>query len=224
VTDHAVEQTLRYAQELRELVSRERRQRHRAEEALDRLEESYGTTVRALAAALELRDDATGGHAERVTAGALALVHAVAPEHARDPNLEFAFLLHDVGKIGVPDAVLLKPGPLDDSELRAMRRHPELGEAIVRTVPHLSEVVSHVVRHHHERWDGTGYPDGLAGSDIPLAARLFAVVDAFDAMTNDRPYRRAMTHERARAELVALSGAQFDPELVPVFLDLELAR
>jgi ribonuclease P protein subunit RPR2 len=223
VSELATAQTLRYAEELRDLVGRERRQRHRAETALARLQSSYGATVRALATALELRDDGTGEHAQRVSTSALALARAVAPAEAGDPNLEFAFLLHDVGKIGVPDAVLLKPGPLDAAELAIMRQHPTLGETIVATLPDLSPTVALTVRHHHERWDGSGYPDGLAGLAIPLAARLFAVVDAYDAMTSDRPYRRALPVSQARRELAAGAGTQFDPELVAAFLALEAA-
>jgi ribonuclease P protein subunit RPR2 len=218
--DTAVAQTLRYAEELRDVVARERRQRRRAQDALERLEASYATTVRALAAAVDLRDDATGRHAHRVTELALALAREVAPECAADPNLEFGFLLHDVGKIGVPDAILLKPGPLTSDEQAAMRRHPELGGSIVETVPYLTAVACETIRHHHERWDGRGYPDGLAGDRIPLPARMFALTDAWDAMTNDRPYRRALPREEAVARIVAGAGSQFDAALVEPFLAL----
>jgi ribonuclease P protein subunit RPR2 len=216
----AIQQTLRYAEELRQLHDAERVQRARAERALARLEASYKTTVRALAAALELRDDITGNHAERVTRLALLLTERVAPELAADAELEYGFLLHDLGKIGIPDAILLKRGPLDPHEFETMRAHPVLGERIVARIPYLSGVARQVVVAHHERWDGAGYPGGLAGEEIPLPARIFALADAFDAMTNDRPYRPALERERAIEEIRHGSGHQFDPSLVSVFVEL----
>src|SRR5919198_2588371 len=204
----AIQQTLRYAEELRDLHAEERVQRARAERALARLEASYRTTVRALAAALELRDDITGGHAERVSALALQLTQEVAPELAADPELEYGFLLHDLGKIGIPDAILLKPGPLDAGERSTMRKHPVLGERIVSRVPYLSGVARQVVVAHHERWDGEGYPSGLGGAEIPLAARIFALADAFDAITSERRYRSAQTTEHALEEIHDGAGSQ----------------
>ena len=211
---------MKYAEELRELYAAERTQRRLAENALERLGASYRTTVRALAAALELRDDQTGAHAERVTELALRLAEQVAPELLADPGLEYGFLLHDLGKIGVPDAVVLKPGPLDPEELEAMRRHVELGEQIVERVSYLDGVARQVISAHHERWDGAGYPRGLAGEEIPLPARIFSVVDSFDAMTNDRPYRRALPIDEALAEIRSGAGTQFDPEIVQAFVPL----
>ena len=216
----AIAQTLKYAEELREVYSQERTQRRAAEEALEQLRASYATTVRALAAALELRDDQTGDHADRVARLALRLAELVAPELAADPELEYGFLLHDLGKIGVADAILLKPGPLDPKELTIMRGHPLLGEQIVARIPYLGGLARSVVAAHHERWDGTGYPQGLAGTDIPLAARIFAVVDAFDAMTNDRPYRKALSFEVAVAEIDRGAGTQFDPAVTRAFVSL----
>lgn len=216
----AVAQSLKYAEELRELYGAERAQRRITEDALARLEASYRTTVRALAAALELRDDQTGAHAERVTELALRLAARVAPELVADPQLEYGYLLHDLGKIGVPDAVVLKPGPLDPDEMEAMRRHVELGEQIVARIPYLGGLAQQVIAAHHERWDGTGYPRGLAGEDIPLPARIFAVVDAFDAMTNDRPYRKALAVDEALREIRSGAGTQFDPDVVRAFAAL----
>ena len=216
----AVAQSLKYAEELRELYGAERAHRRIAEDALARLEASYRTTVRALAAALELRDDQTGAHAERVTELALRLAERVAPELVSDTELEYGFLLHDLGKIGVPDAVVLKPGPLDEDEMETMRRHVELGEQIVARIPYLGGLARQVIAAHHERWDGNGYPRGLAGENIPLPARIFAVVDAFDAMTNDRPYRRALPVEDALAEIRSGAGTQFDPDIVRAFATL----
>jgi HD-GYP domain-containing protein (c-di-GMP phosphodiesterase class II) len=216
----ATEQALRYAEELQELYKAERAQRRAAENALGQLEDSYATTVRALAAALELRDDQTGGHAERVTTLALSLTERVAPELAAEPELKYGFLLHDLGKIGIRDAILLKPGPLTPDEFEEMRFHVVLGERILAGIPHLRGLAREVVGAHHERWDGAGYPRGLAGTDIPLAARIFAVVDAYDAMTNDRPYRRGLDFEDAVSEIAAKAGTQFDPGIASTFVAL----
>jgi len=218
----AIAQALRYAEELRELYGAERLQRRRAEQSLARLEDSYRATARALAAALDLRDDLTGGHAERVTRLAMRLAKRVAPQLCADPQLEYGFLLHDVGKIGVPDAILRKAGLLDERERREIERHPEYGERIVSQIPHLDGLTREIVASHHERWDGEGYPYGLSGTAIPLPARIFAVADAFDAMTNDRPYRKAFTVPAALAELERQAGKQFDPVVVDAFLMLEL--
>ena len=216
----AIAQALKYAQELRVLHASERKQRRSAEETLERLEESYVLTVRALARALELRDDETGGHAERVTRLGLQLTERVAPELAAEPQLEYGYLLHDIGKIGIRDSTLRKPGPLDSEELAEMRTHTILGEQMIEGIPYLSGVALGVVASHHERWDGRGYPRELKGAQIPVGARIFAVVDAFDAMTNDRPYREAMPVEDAIAEIVANSGTQFQPELAEAFVEL----
>ncbi len=216
----AVAQAMKYAQELRQLHASERAQRRMVEEALERLETSYATTVRALAAALELRDDESGGHAQRVTTLALELTRRVDPELAAEPQLEYGFLLHDIGKIGIPDGILRKPGPLDPHELEQMRFHSVLGERVLEQIPYLSGLALDVVACHHERWDGGGYPAGLRGTQIPTAARIFALADSFDAMTNDRPYRKAMTLEAAIAEILDSSGTQFEPALAEVFVEL----
>jgi HD-GYP domain-containing protein (c-di-GMP phosphodiesterase class II) len=217
----AAAQTLRYAEELRRLHLEERAQRCLAEEALARLQDSYATTVRALAAALELRDDQTGGHAERVADLGLRLARQVAPELAADPELEYGFLLHDIGKIGVPDAILLKPGPLSAPEMTEMRFHTVLGELIIEFVPYLNGLARQVIGAHHERWDGGGYPQRLAGEGIPPAARIFSVVDAFDAMTHDRPYRSALPLDASLREIAECAGKQFDPAVAEAFLALE---
>jgi ribonuclease P protein subunit RPR2 len=217
-TGQVIAQATTFAEEFGQLYADERAQRQRAERAISRLEDSLAATVHALAEALELRDDVTGGHAERVTGLALALARDVAPELARDPHLEYAFLLHDVGKIGISDSVLLKRGPLDAGETLLMQSHPALGERIIARIPHLGPVVRDVVVCHHERWDGSGYPLGLQGLSIPLAARIFSLADAFDAMTNERPYRRPLDFDVALAEIRAGAGTQFDPDFLERFV------
>jgi HD-GYP domain-containing protein (c-di-GMP phosphodiesterase class II) len=199
-------QLQRYAAELAESLERERA---RARE----LTESYAATVRALAGAVEARDAYTGGHAERVTAYGLAIAAAAGLELAERPEIEFGFVLHDIGKIAIPDAVLFKPMPLTTAETRLMQQHPVIGWDLVRDIAFLGDGRA-VIRSHHERWDGGGYPDGLAGEQIPLAARVFAVADALDALTTDRPYRPAASFPRARALIRGGAGSQFDPAAV----------
>jgi len=199
-------QLARYASDLRETFKAERA---RSEE----LRASYVATVRALTNAVEARDAYTGAHAERVAAYGLEVARRVDPALAANPQVEFGFLLHDVGKVAIPDAILHKADDLEPPERALMHRHPVIGWEIVRNIEFLAEAAQ-IVRHHHERWDGSGYPDGLAGEAIPPAARVFAVVDALDAMTTDRPYRPGAPLARARAEIRELSGTQFDPAVV----------
>ena len=199
----------RYATDLRETFKQERA-------ATLELRRSYVATVRALANAVEARDAYTGKHAERVAAYGVEIARAVGMQLADNPEIEFGFLLHDVGKVAVPDAILFKADPLTEDEFRLIARHPVIGWQILRGVDFLGEAKL-VVRHHHERWDGQGYPDGLAGEDIPLAARVFAVADALDALTTDRPYRPASPWAVAREEIRAASGTQFDPAVVAAY-------
>jgi HD-GYP domain-containing protein (c-di-GMP phosphodiesterase class II) len=183
------------------------------EHAYDELSSTYDATLRALTAALDSRDHETNGHALRVTRLAVRLGQELGLTGAALNTLELGAVLHDIGKIGVPDAILLKPGPLTDAEWAVMRRHPVLGVEMLERVPFLHGALP-LVRHHHERWDGKGYPDGLAGPAIPLGARIFAVADSFDAMTSRRPYRQPVSLRQARAELARCAGAQFDPAVV----------
>ncbi len=206
----------RYAADLREVFKQER---NRAQE----LRSSYRATVQALSNAVEARDAYTGKHAERVTAYGIALAAAAGLDTDLVPGLEFGFLLHDVGKVAVPDAILFKPSSLDDAEFALIAQHPVIGADIVKDIDFLGEGKL-VVRHHHERWDGAGYPDRLAGEEIPLAARVFAVADALDALTTDRPYRRGTRFSRARAEIREHSGSQFDPEVVAALDTISDAR
>jgi ribonuclease P protein subunit RPR2 len=203
----ASDQLLAYAEDLGHVVQSERAQRRL-------LQQAYRQTVASLTDALEAKNQATGKHALRVHLYALDLTEAVAPGLLDDTSLEYGFLLHDIGKIGIPDALLEKEGPLDPHELRVMRQHPLIGVQLLSEVPLLSGEGLRVVRSHHERWDGHGYPDGLAGKQIPPGARIFAVADALDAMTSDRPYRKPLEWNQAVSEIVQQSGSQFDPQVV----------
>ena len=211
--DAAHSQLLRYADDLRTTFSAERRRAEELREALHAVELAYTATVRALASAVEAKDAYTGGHLARVTAYGTEACRALGGDLAATPGLEYAFLLHDLGKIGVPDAVLNKAGPLTDEEWALMREHPAIGLRILEGVPHM-DVVRAVVYSHHERWDGAGYPEGLKDEQIPLAARVFAAVDAFDAITTDRPYRAAVGLEEALHRLREAAGTQFAPDAV----------
>ncbi len=186
----------------------------------DELRASYESIVAVLCAALDLRDNVTHGHAQRVSQLASVIAWQMGLRKEQVRQVEKAAILHDIGKIGVADAVLSKPGPLDDAEWSEMKRHPELGYQILNGINFLKDVAD-IVFAHHERWDGGGYPRGLKREEIPLGARIFGVVDAFDAMTSHRPYRKAMPTSRAVAEIVRNSGTQFDPEVVQAFLAAE---
>ncbi|MCC6580445.1 MAG: HD domain-containing protein [Phycisphaeraceae bacterium] len=183
----------------------------------DVLSEMVIDVVVAMALAVESRDPYTGGHVERVTAYALMLAGACHINDQQLSVLRIGGLLHDIGKIAVPDAILRKPGKLDPEEFRIMQTHAAVGHQIVSPIPQLAPATP-VIRWHHERFDGRGYPDGLKGYDIPLLARVTAVADTFDAMTSDRPYRKGMPVETALAEIQRCSGTQFDPELAELFL------
>jgi HD-GYP domain-containing protein (c-di-GMP phosphodiesterase class II) len=169
--------------------------------------------VESLAAAIESKDAVTGAHLRNVTELAVTVARCVEPALARDPDFVLGCLLHDVGKIAVPASILRKPGPLSDAEWTVMRRHPATGAEVVGPL-RCSRTAVDVVRHHHERWDGSGYPDGLAGERIPLAARIFSVCDALEAMTAARPYRPALSLRDALTRVEQAAGAQFDPGVV----------
>jgi response regulator RpfG family c-di-GMP phosphodiesterase len=187
------------------------------------LEESYRMTLKALAAALETRDRETHGHSERVVSFSLRLGHELNLKREDLRALEFGALLHDIGKIGVPDAILHKPAQLSAEEWVNMRRHPVHGQQILQGIEFL-EGAARVVGQHHEKWDGTGYPQGLRGEEIDLNARIFAVADAFDAITSDRVYRVGRSYEVAVAELEEFAGRQFDPEVVAAFRRIPCAE
>ena len=176
------------------------------------------TTLFALSRAIEARDPHSSGHAERMAVMAEVVAERLGWDEADVGILRLGAALHDVGKRAIPERILRKPGPLDDNELEAMRRHPEEGARMVARHPELQLVVPAVL-YHHERWDGSGYPLGIEGEGIPAEARVLAVVDAFDAMTTDRSYRRALPQSHAVTELERCAGTQFDPEIVSVFVE-----
>jgi putative nucleotidyltransferase with HDIG domain len=183
------------------------------------LEEAYVSTVRVLAAAIDARDTHTLGHSTRVARLAVRLGQELGFGPVEIEDLEVACLFHDVGKIRIPDSILLKKGKLDAPEQREMMRHPEYGADILAKAPSLWKYIP-AVRHHHERFDGTGYPDGLAGGRIPKAAVIISLADFHDALTSDRPYRAPLSEEEAQDSIAALSGRQFDPEMAARFIHL----
>jgi HD-GYP domain-containing protein (c-di-GMP phosphodiesterase class II) len=180
------------------------------------LKATYRQTLEALGRAVDRRDGMTGGHCVRVADYSRLLGERILGSRPQELQvLEYGALLHDVGKIAVPDAILRKDGPLTDDEWAVMRQHPALGYEILMGIGFLTDSLP-IVLHHHERFDGKGYPDGQRGEDIPIGARIFAAADAFDAMTADRHYRRALSLDEAMGELRRNSGSQFDPEIVAV--------
>ncbi|WP_102127014.1 HD domain-containing phosphohydrolase [Deinococcus planocerae] len=189
----------------------------RAEEEATRAREA---AVRALGLALEARDRETKGHTDRVTAWSSRLGEALGLDHPALEALRLGAYLHDLGKLKVPDTVLLKPGPLDAAEWEAMRAHPQEGERFAAALGFIPGPALDLIRAHHERWDGSGYPHGLGGGHIPLLARIFTVVDVYDALMSERPYKRAWTADEALEELRAQAGRQFDPGVVAAFLRL----
>lgn len=191
--------------------------------ALAETERTYDATLHALSNALDVRDTETEGHARRVVSYMELIAQELGLPDEIYPTLRRGALLHDIGKIGVPDQILRKPGPLTDAEWKIMREHPDLGAGIIEDIPFLGEVAV-IVRAHHERWDGRGYPDGRAGHAIPLGARIFAVADSFDAMTSDRPYRLGRPLQEALGEILGGRGTQFDPRVVDAFLAVSRDR
>jgi putative nucleotidyltransferase with HDIG domain len=224
---HTVETVVRRALEHRALLVAKRHYENYLEEmvrqrtfelnrAFDALENNYRMTLKALVTALETRDAETHGHSERVVSFSLRLGRELGLPFEEMRSLEFGALLHDIGKIGVPDAILRKPGPLTEEEWSSMRQHPLLGQRILRGIKFL-EGAGRVVAQHHEKWNGSGYPRGLCGPQIDIKARIFAVADTFDAVVSNRVYRNGKSYEIALAELKANAGQQFDPAVVEAF-------
>jgi response regulator RpfG family c-di-GMP phosphodiesterase len=188
------------------------------EDALSHVEQTYADTVDALGAAIDLRDEQTAGHSRRVSLYSLKLLRAMNGSSQQMKSLAIGASLHDIGKLGTPDRILLKPGPLTIEERRVMQRHVQIGYDLVKRIPFLSEAAE-IVLMHHERCDGSGYPQGLKGHEIPLSAKIFAVADSVDAITSDRPYRSAQSFEHARHEIERQTGRLFDPDVTRVFLN-----
>ena len=203
----------RYENQLEELVEQRTAELDRA---LDSLEDAYRSTLKALTAALETRDSETHGHSERVVSYSLRLGREYGLNRDEMKALEFGSLLHDIGKIGVPDSILRKPAKLTEEEWVRMREHPMHGQQILRGIEFL-QGAARVVAQHHEKWDGSGYPLGLRVEDIDVCARIFSVADAFDAITSDRVYRKGKSYEAAAQELDEWAGKQFDPQVVKAF-------
>ncbi len=185
--------------------------------AIEQLEQSYDDTLEALGSALDLKDAETEGHCQRVTAFCISIAQAVPVPGPYLAVLARAAFLHDIGKMAIPDGILRKPGPLNDDEKQIMRKHCEIGYNMLTRIPFLRDAAE-IVLAHQEFFDGSGYPRGLKGDQIPLGARIFTIADSLDAMISDRPYRRALPMSHAREEIQRCSGSQFDPEVVKVFL------
>ncbi|HEX2029343.1 MAG TPA: HD-GYP domain-containing protein [Nitriliruptorales bacterium] len=213
------QQMLVFARELNEVIARERARRQEAEDALLMLRGSYMEMVKTLAFVVEAKDSTTRSHLDRTYHYARLLTARVGPELLQSASLHYGFLLHDVGKVGIPEAILNKPGPLTDDEWEIMRTHPLIGVQVVSAVKFLGDAVN-VIRSHHERWDGKGYPEGLAGEQIHIGARIFSVVDTFDAMTSERPYKKALPVAVAMEEIGRCAGTQFDPDVAREFVQL----
>jgi len=200
------------------LFEQEQERSRQLSDALHRLDKTYKATLNALVTALDARDNVVGGHTARVVAYSSAIAKTMGLQGENLIAVERGALLHDVGKIGIPDAILRKPGPLTDEEWQLMRQHPEIGARIVAEIDFLGKAAE-IVLSHHERWDGSGYPFGLRGEAIPLGARIFAAADIFDAITAaDRTYRTALPIQEGIAEIARLAGTQLDPAVVSAFL------
>jgi HD-GYP domain-containing protein (c-di-GMP phosphodiesterase class II) len=218
--ERARSQLLMFARDMSAVYQRKREHEKRLNALMEELKTDYLSIVETLALVVEAKDVYTANHLERCKRYGIALANQI-DSGMISPQLQYGFLLHDVGKIGIPESILRKPGPLTPEEMAIMRTHPLIGVQIVGPMHRvLDEVTVQVIRHHHERFDGEGYPDRRKGEDIPLSARIFSVVDAYDAMTTDRSYRSALKPEEALERLIAAGGTQFDPDVVKEFQKL----
>src|SRR6201987_5732437 len=212
----ALQESHNYQQNLEQVV---RARTEMLRQAMEDLEHSYDITLEALGDALDLKDSETEGHSKRVTAYTIALARAMGIPPAEIKVIARGAFLHDIGKMAIPDEILRKPGKLTSEEEEVMRDHCTRGYHILRKIPFLSEAAA-IVYTHQEHYDGNGYPSRLRGNEIPIGARIFAVADAMDAITSDRPYRKARRFDAAREEILRCSGTQFDPAVVEVFLKI----
>jgi putative nucleotidyltransferase with HDIG domain len=211
-----VTENRRYQQNLEQLVAERTAQLTRA---VQELEQSYDYTLEALGNALDMKDAETEGHCQRVTAYTICIAKAMHVDTHTLRHIARGAFLHDIGKMAVPDRILRKPGPLTPDEWEIIKKHCEIGHAVLQRIPFLREA-SEIVLSHQERFDGTGYPRGQKGEEIPLGARIFAVADTLDAMISDRPYRKALPVSAAQEEIRRCAGTQFDPNVVEVFLSI----
>jgi putative nucleotidyltransferase with HDIG domain len=212
-------QELSPIQEVRELTLSFNRAAASTREAREKLQGAYVEFVGSLASALDARDTYTAGHSQRVSSLACRTAAALGASPEELETIRVGALLHDIGKIGISDLVLQKPGKLTNEEFARIREHPEIGRRILEGVHGFAEHLG-AVEFHHENWDGSGYPRGQTGEETPLAARVIHVADAYDAMTSDRPYRRGMSNEQALAHILRNAGSQFDPTVARVFAEL----
>jgi putative nucleotidyltransferase with HDIG domain len=213
---HLEKQVENYRLHLEEMVAERTGQ---LRDALQQIERSYEDTLQALGAAIDLRDNETAGHSQRVCRYSLEIARVMGWSGAQLESLARGAHLHDIGKLGIPDGILLKPGPLTADERTLMQRHAQIGFDLVKDIAFLSDA-SEIVLSHHERYNGGGYPRGLRGEEILPGARIFAVADSFDAITSDRPYRRASSFASGRETIRQLSGSLFDPQVVSIFLSI----
>lgn len=205
--------------DIRELLSIEQQKTCELKKALEEIQITYNATLETLSTALDYKDHETEGHSQRVVKYSLAIANMLNLEKPQKEILARGAILHDIGKIGIPDSILLKPASLTEDEWQQMRKHIEYGYLMLKDIPFLKEATM-IVLHHQEKYDGTGYPLGLKGNDIVIGARIFAVADTYDAMTTDRPYRKALSDSYARNEIKRCSGSQFDPTIVEAFLTI----
>ena len=205
-----------YRQHLEEMVAERTGQ---LQVALDQIQRSYEDTLQALGAAIDLRDNETAGHSQRVCRYSLEIASAMGWSDKQLGKLVSGAYLHDIGKLGIPDGILLKPGPLTADQRTIMQRHAQIGFDLVKDILFLADAAE-IILTHHERYDGCGYPRGLKGKEILLSARIFSIADTLDAITSDRPYRRAASFQSARETIRRLAGSQFDPQAVDVFLGI----
>lgn len=213
---HALEENRNYQQSLEQVV---RARTEMLRQAMEELEHSYDVTLEALGDALDLKDSETEGHSKRVTAYTIALARAMGISPAEIKVIARGAFLHDIGKMAIPDDILRKPGKLLPEEQDVMREHCARGYHMLRKIPFLREAAE-IVFSHQEHYNGSGYPSSLRGNEIPIGARIFAIADTLDAITSDRPYRKAQSFDAAREEILRYSGAQFDPRVVEVFLKI----
>ena len=219
LTELTKKQNLELMKLTRELEQKVAERTRALREALDKLNRNYFQTMLALAEAIELKDPYTRGHSERVSIFAVELAKKIGLSPREQEQLRIAGILHDIGKVAIDSSILVKPAKLTPEEYAIMKKHPEMSVKIIEPIEFFKDVRP-IILHHHERYDGTGYPDGLSGNDIPLGARILAVADTVEAMTSDRAYRKARSIDEVIAELERCSGTQFDPSLASAFIDI----